>query len=254
MSACFHSLALGCTASPRVRPFPAFARPSARGRTVPARAPPLPLCRSRPRGPHDRPFAGCARPRADSRDCLQPGGCAGRADRGSVGSAGSSARTPSGHEARRSRISLVKAAMMAICNSSALTGLTRYAAIRSYRQRTASACRSAEVSIMIVGGASRGALCELLDERESVHLGHHLVDEHQGIGSPPAAAPSQFRDRRRSAIDRCGTHLPQARSSPREDTAIRFVVVDDEHRQAAKTDGFRLGVRDATVAFCRIGP
>ena len=75
-------------------------------------------------------------------------------------------------------------------------------------------------------------------EREAIDIGHQRVGQHQVERLSAAGGLAQRRERGRRAVHRHGAHLP-ACENLRENEAIGRVVVDDEHAEVAKVDGWR---------------
>ena len=73
-------------------------------------------------------------------------------------------------------------------------------------------------------------------EREAVDAGHQRIGQDEMERLAAAGGFAQRGQRRRRAVHGHGAHLP-ARENLRENEAIRRVVVDDEHAEAAKRVG-----------------
>ena len=74
---------------------------------------------------------------------------------------------------------------------------------------------------------------------EPVHLGHHVVQQHEGEWLTPSVSVLQSIERLASTFNRHHVHFPVAKHSG-QDAAIGVVIVDDQHGNALQLAGFEM--------------
>ena len=228
----------GSAASPRSRPSPASARPSAPGRTAP------PPARPAPRGRRRRTTTVCpCFSRSRRGELLVDGVVLGEQDaqrrRRSAAGRRLAGRRPRPRAGRGGR----RVARWPSSRSDWLDRLGR--GTRPMPERRGSGPRprwpvAPDESIMIdrprrARPASRGSL----GQREAVHLRHHRVEQDQRERPPAARGACSSARRRRPPSTERRAHPPAAQHLV-EDAAVGRVVVDDQDRQPAQV---RRGVR-----------